>query len=139
VERPPSVAPQQSAVSAPVAAPLPSAPSQEPRENAAGQIGAVVAGYARALESRDIAELRRVYPSMTSDQRNAFEDFFRSTRSLQAALSVTGLQVDGATAEAQLTGSFDYVTTAGVAEHRPVSFRAALRREGNAWTLLAVR
>jgi serine/threonine-protein kinase len=138
-ERPPVVAQQQSPVSAPIAAPLPAAPPQEPRENAAAQIAAVVTAYARAVESRDIGELRRVYPSMTSEQRNAFEDFFRSTRSLQAALSVAGLQVDGSSAEAHLTGAFDYVTTAGVAEHRPVSFRAALRREGGAWTLVAVR
>jgi serine/threonine-protein kinase len=139
VERPPVVAQQQSAASAPVVAPLPAAPAPEPRENVAAQIAAVVAAYARALESRDIGELRRVYPSMSADQRNSFEDFFRSTRSLQAALSVAGLQIDGSSAEAHLTGSFDYVTTAGVAEHRPVSFRAALRRDGNTWTLVAVR
>jgi serine/threonine protein kinase len=138
VERPPTVA-QQSAVGAPIVAPSPAAPAQEPRENAAAQIAAVVAAYARALESRDIGELRRVYPSMTSEQRSAFEDFFRSTRSLQATLSVAGLQIDGSSAEANLTGSFDYVTTAGAAEHRPVSFRAALRREGSTWMLVAVR
>jgi hypothetical protein len=133
------VAQQQSPVSAPIAAPLPAAPPLEPRENAAAQIAAIVTAYARAVESRDIGELRRVYPSMTSEQRNAFEDFFRSTRSLQAALSVAGLQIDGSSAEAHLTGAFDYGTTAGVAEHRPVSFRAALRRDGGAWTLVAVR
>jgi serine/threonine-protein kinase len=141
-ERPLTVTQQQSSAPTasvmPVSPPAP-APVQEPRENAAEQIAAVVAAYARALESRDIAELRRVYPSMTAEQRRAFEEFFRSTRSLDAALSVSGLQVDGSTAEAQLTGTFNYVTTAGVTERRPVSFRAALRREGSSWTLVAVR
>ena len=142
VERPSIVAQQQSSASVPAVAPIsPPAPAtvQEPRDNAAEQIAAVIAAYARALESRDIGELRRVYPSMTADQRRAFEEFFRSTRSLDASLSVASLQVDGATAEAQLTGSFNYVTTGGVTERRPVSFRAALRREGSAWTLVAVR
>ena len=64
---------------------------------------------------------------------------FRSTRTLDATLTIAGLQIDGASAEAHLTGSFDYVTTAGVTEHRPVNVRAALRREGAAWTLTAVR
>jgi hypothetical protein len=76
---------------------------------------------------------------MTAEQRNAFEEFFRSTRTLDATLTIAGLQIDGASAEAHLTGSFDYVTTSGVTEHRPVSFRAALRRDGGAWILTAVR
>jgi len=139
VERPSSVAQQQSSAPTPAGVPPPPAPVQEPREHAAEQIAAVIAAYARALESRDIGELRRVYPSMTADQRRAFEDFFRLTRSLDASLSVAGLQIDGAAAEAQLTGSYNYVTTAGVTERRPVSFRAALRREGSSWTLVAVR
>ena len=136
-----SVATQQSSASPPTTTQLPPAPTppSESREDVAAQVAAVVAAYARALESRDVDELRRVYPSMTPAQRSAFEDFFRSTRSLRAALTVGELQIDGSAAEAQLVGSFNYITSAGVAEQRPVSFRAALRREGTVWKLVAVR
>jgi len=134
-----SIATQQPSASAPAATQLPPAPAPESHADVAAQVAAVVAAYARALESRDIDELRRVYPSMSSAQRSAFEDFFRSTRSLRAALSVSELQVDGSSADAQLVGSFNYITSAGVAEQRPVSFRAALRREGTVWKLVAVR
>jgi serine/threonine-protein kinase len=121
---------------APVPPPVPAAPS--PAVTGAA-INAIIASYARAIESRDIAELRRAYPGMTTDQRRAFEDFFGSTRSLRAALAVSDLQVDGASAEARLTGTYEYVTTAGNTERRPVSFRATLRREGEAWKLMVVR
>jgi serine/threonine-protein kinase len=133
-------APQQLPLaSPPTVSQLVPAPAVESRESAAAQIATVVAAYARALESRDIDELARVYPTMSSSQRGAFEDFFRSTRSLRASLTVGGLQVDGPSADAQLNGSFDYITSAGVPEHRPVSFRAALRRDGTVWKLVAVR
>lgn len=123
------------------AASPPPAPTATPRAatNPAPEINSIIASYARAIESRDIAELRRVYPEMTADQRRAFEDFFRSTRSLRAALSVSDLQVDGATAEARLSGTYEYVTTAGATERRPVSFRATLRHDGGAWKLVMVR
>ena len=134
-----SIATQQPSASSPAATQLPPAPAPESHADVAAQVAAVVAAYARALESRDIDELRRVYPSMSSAQRSAFEDFFRSTRSLRAALSVSDLQVDGSSADAQLVGSFNYITSAGVAEQRPVSFRASLRRDGTVWKLVAVR
>jgi hypothetical protein len=138
-EQQPSTVTQQPAANPPIVTQLPPAPATESREDVAAQVAAVVAAYARALESRDIDELRRVYPSMSAAQRSAFEDFFRSTRSLRAALSVSELQIDGSSADAQLVGSFNYITSAGVAEQRPVSFRAALRRDGTVWKLVAVR
>jgi hypothetical protein len=109
-----------------------------PRDNVSEQVAGVIVAYARALESLDLAELRRVYPSMSTQQRTAFEDFFRSIRTLKATLSVAGLQVDGASAEAQVTGAFDYVTTGGANEHRDVRFTATLHRERGAWSLSAV-
>jgi len=129
----------QSNVSAPVVAAPTNTPPPVARENVAEQVGLVISAYARALESLDVGELRRVYPSMTSEQRRAFEDFFHSVRSLRASLGVSGLQVDGASAEAQVTGSFDYVTTSGGDEHRKVNFGATLRRVQGVWTLASVR
>ena len=101
-------------------------------------MAAVIAAYARALETLDLNELRHVYPAMSAQQRNAFGDFFRSIRTLKATLSVAGLQVDGGSAEAQVTGSFDYVTTSGSTEQRNVRFVATLRRDKGAWGLAAV-
>ena len=136
VERTPPVT--QSSAAAPAAVTPPPTTAPAPRENVAEQVNAAIAAYARALESLDVAQLRRAYPAISADQRKAFEDFFRSIRSLKAALSVGNLQIDGASAEAQVTGSFDYVTTNGSDEHRPVSFVATFHRDRGSWTLAAV-
>jgi serine/threonine-protein kinase len=135
-ERTPSVT--QSSTPTPVVTPPASAPATALRENVAEQVNAVVAAYAHAIESLDTGELRRVYPAITAEQRHAFDDFFGSVRSLKASLSVSGLQVDGGSADAQVAGAFDYVTTSGATEHRPVRFVATLHRDRGAWTLAAV-
>jgi hypothetical protein len=138
--RPSAVTPQQANTSVPVPAPTAApAVTPAPRENAAEQIGNVIDAYARALETLDVSELRRVYPSMSSQQRSAWEDFFQSIRSLKATLAVGSFQLDGASAEAQVTGSLDYVTSAGATQHRNMRFVATLKRDRGAWTLAAVR
>jgi serine/threonine-protein kinase len=136
VVRTPAVTQSSAAVPAAVAPP-PTATSA-PRENVAEQVNAAIGAYARALESLDVAQLRRTYPAISSDQRKAFEDFFRSIRTLKATLNVGTLQVDGASAEAQVTGSFDYETSNGSNERRPVSFVATLRRERGSWVIAAI-
>ena len=136
VERTPAVT--QSSAGVPAAAAPPPTAAPAPRENVAEQANAAIAAYARALESLDVGQLRRAYPAISADQRKAFEDFFRSIRTLKATLAVGNLQIEGASAEAQVTGSFDYVTTNGSSERRPVSFVATLRRDHGSWILAAV-
>jgi eukaryotic-like serine/threonine-protein kinase len=121
--------------------PPPTTPVPPPRPPAdpSAEIGQVVAAYARAIESRDIATLRRAYPGMTDAQRSAFEGFFRDTRSLDASLTVSDLQVNGSAAEARLSGTYEFVTSSGTPERRPVSFRASLVRENGVWKLMMVR
>ena len=137
-ERASAATPPQSSTSVAVPAPAPTAATATVRENVSEQVGSIIAAYARALESLDLNELRRVYPAMSAEQRGAFADFFRSIRTLKATLGVAGVQVDGASAEAQVKGAFDYVTTSGATEHRNVSFVGTFRREHGAWTLAAV-
>jgi serine/threonine protein kinase len=106
-----------------------------PREG----VAAAVAVYARAIESRDIAAVRRAYPGITSDQARGFEQFFEAARSINVTFRVTGLDTSGNSAEARLVGTYEYVTTAGKTERQPVSFGATLRYEGSAWRLTSVR
>jgi hypothetical protein len=117
----------------PSAAPAPTA------ANSAAEIGGVIDVYARAIESRDMAELRRVYATITSDQASAFSDFFKSTRLLRATLAVKSLQVDGNHATARVAGTYEFTTSSGRAQQQTVSFEADLRHDGGAWKLVAVR
>ena len=107
--------------------------------NAANEIGNVIDAYARAIESRDMSQLRRVYTAITNDQASAFSDFFSSTRALRAVLAVKNLQVDGNRATAHVAGTYEFTTTAGRAQQQPVTFQAELRHDGGNWKLVAVR
>ncbi|HEX2722139.1 MAG TPA: protein kinase [Gemmatimonadaceae bacterium] len=108
-------------------------------ENAASEIAGVVAAYARAIESRDIAAVRRAYPGLTAEQARGFEQFFESTRSINVTFRVVGLETSGNSADARLVGTYEYTTTGSRTEKQPVSFAATLRSDGSSWRLVSVR
>jgi ketosteroid isomerase-like protein len=116
-------------------------PTQQstPAPNPAVEIGAAVAAYARAIESRDVAAVRRAYPAITATQARGFEQFFGSVRTLKASFTVSGLEVSGSSADARLVGSYDYVTESGKAVLQPVTFQATFRKDGNGWQIAMVR
>lgn len=136
---PPSTIPsasvaQQSLSTVPATQPTqPAAPA-----NPSVEIGAVVASYARALESRDVATVRRAYPGLTTSQSKGWEQFFSTLRSLRVALTMNGLDVSGSSADAKIAGTYDYVTDAGKSVQQAVSFLATFRREGGTWQLVSV-
>lgn len=132
--------PPQVVTAAPVVAP----PKQETPPPAAAppttaDIAPAVEAYARAIESRDIGAIRRVYSGLTSEQQRNFEVFFQSARSVNVTLRVLNFEPSGASADARLVGSFDYVTAAGRTERLPVSSAATFRHDGNVWRLVSVR
>lgn len=99
----------------------------------------MIAAYGRAIGTRDVGEVRRVYVGMTPQQQSQWESFFTSVRSMSATFQVASLDVSGSTAVAHLTGVYEYVTRAGRTERQPVTFEATLQREGDRWKLQAVR
>jgi len=99
----------------------------------------VVQAYARAIESRDVGAIRRVYPGLSGDQQRRFEQFFESARNINVTFRVDNVEGTANSAEARLVGSYEYVNSAGRTDRQPVSFAASLRREAGAWRLVSVR
>jgi hypothetical protein len=125
-------------------APVVTPPKQEtapaaPAAATVADIAPVVEAYARAIESRDIGAIRRVNPGLTSDQQRNFEAFFQNARSVNVTFRITNLESTGASADARLVGSFDYVNTENREQRLPVSLAATFRHEGSAWRLVSVR
>jgi len=117
---------------APAVAPAP----VDPRPD----IQKVIDDYARALESRDVGQVRRAYPGLTSAQQQSWQDFFQSVRNLKAGLTVTAVHLAGLTAEAIVSGVYEYDNaTTGRAERRPVTFRAVLAVDSSGWRLTTIR
>ena len=144
---PPPTPQRESVVTAPVVTPpvappavtvAPKSPVSE-TESPATAIGTIVAAYGRAIGTRDVAEVRRVYAGMTPQQQSQWQSFFTSVRSMTATFQVASLDVSGSSAVARLTGLYEYVTRAGRSERQPVAFEATLRRDGERWTLQSVR
>jgi hypothetical protein len=118
--------------------PPPAAPATpaDPRAD----IQRTIDDYARALESRDVGQIRRAYPGLTAAQQQSWRDFFGSVRNLKATLSVTAVSVAGATADAVVSGVYEYDNArTGRVERRPVTFRALLSADQAGWRLTAIR
>jgi protein kinase-like protein len=126
--------PPQRVPQPPAAAPPP-API-DPRAD----IQRVVDEYARALESRDVDQVRRAYPGLTPAQQQSWKGFFESVRNLKAGLTVTAVRFTGVTAEAIVSGVYEYDNAGtGRVERRPVTFRATLAVDSTGWRLTTIR
>ena len=123
----------------PAPAPQPAAPAPvaaDPRPD----IEKVIADYARALESRDIDQVRHAYPGLTGAQQGSWQTFFDRVRNLKANLGVANLNITGASADATVSGVYEYDNAStGRAERRPVTFRVTLARDANGWRITAIR
>jgi serine/threonine-protein kinase len=120
----------------PPAAPAATPAPVDPRPD----IQKVIDDYARALESRDVGQVRRAYPGLTSPQQQSWQDFFQSVRNLKAGLTVTAVRLSGFTAETIVNGVYEYDNaTTGRAERRPVTFRAILVVDSSGWRLTTIR
>jgi serine/threonine protein kinase len=116
-------------------APQPVAPPVDPR----AQIEAAIANYARALESRDTAQVRRANPGLTAAQEKGWEDLFKAVRNLKATLRVATIDVKSGTADVLVNAlyEFDNATT-GRVERRPGTFHASFVSDSAGWRLNAI-
>jgi serine/threonine protein kinase len=131
-------APAPAPARAPTAAPAP-APTPPPVDPTP-EIRRVIGDYSNAIEAKSLADLRRVYPSMTSLQQRGWEQFFQIVRDVDAKLSVGQLDVDKDTAGAQVTGTYTYRNTStGRTEQQPVAFHASLKKTAGQWLISQIR
>ena len=104
------------------------------------EIQKLIENYAGALESGDVEQVRRAYPGLTAAQQQSWQRFFDHVRNLKANLTITDLSVASSTAEATVSGVYEYDNAStGRAERRPVTFRASLTRDASGWRLTTVR
>jgi len=117
----------------------PESPPPAPAPPTAADVTPVLEAYARAIESRDVSAIRRVYPGLTADQQHGFEQFFESARKINVTFRVASVEGTATTADVRVTGRYEYETSAGHAERQTIGFAAALKRDGSAWRLVSLR
>jgi hypothetical protein len=105
-----------------------------------GAIDEVVSRFERALESRDLAVLRSVYPAITPAQRNEWSAFFRNAASVRADFSSNEARLTSTGADVAVIGSLRFTdrTTRAPVEQM-VTFRTSLRRGPGGWTMRSLQ
>jgi len=131
-----SVQPTAPPAAAPVPAPTPVPPSAP--ENPRPLIESAIQTYARALESRDVQQLRRAYPGLSTQQEQVWRDFFATVTDLKVDLVIKQLQITGDVAEAQVEGVSQF-TQNRRSQQQPMSFHATLDRTSGAWRIGSIR
>jgi serine/threonine protein kinase len=90
--------------------PAPATPA-EPTPEAA--IAEVLTRYERAIESRDLAAMKRVWPGMPASQESAFKNEFSHTSRIGVDITSPKITVTGTTATVTFVRRYEAVTTDG--------------------------
>src|SRR5256714_3192691 len=115
-------------------------PVTHPPADARLEIKALIADYERALESRDLAEIRRAYTGLTPAEPATFSQFFESVPDLKAALTIDRLIIAGPSADAIVSGVYEYRDTkTGRSRRDTTTFRATLVQDSLGWHLSSIR
>jgi len=122
------------------AAPAPAAvaeaiPSEAERR---AQITAIIAAYAQALQNRNLARVRELYPTMPASTEQKLRQALPGMDDLQVRLSVGQVDFVDAGAVAQVTGSWTY-RERGKRETLPADNRYRLERRGTGWVITEIR
>jgi serine/threonine protein kinase len=144
--RPPSETIPERTAPAPASqvAPSPSPPAPpaapQPPADPTPDIRAVIAAFGSAVESQNIDNIRRVYPSLTPTQQRSWQQFFQTVRDVKAQLNVANLDVSNGAAEAQVTGLYTYLNNSTrQTEKLPVAFHMSLKKESGGWRIIQMR
>ncbi len=97
----------------------------------------VIRAYAAALEAKDVAAVRRLYPSMTDRRERELRESLPNLRNLRVQLSVTDVQLAGDLATATVTGSWSFVAGGNHTE-LPANNVYSLARRGE-WVITEIR
>ncbi|HEX9580961.1 MAG TPA: Ig-like domain-containing protein [Gemmatimonadales bacterium] len=121
-------------VATPAAAARPT--SVDPRE----AVGAVIQEYARALESRDITEVRRVYPGIPANQEAQVAQTLRSLDNLKVTLTVQRLEIREDVARADVSGQYNFFSRDNRRnENLPVRLQMVLELRGGGWRIQSIQ
>lgn len=122
-----------------VSAPEPPAaqPTATPVVAPEAAIRGLLEDYRKAIESGDLERVRAAYPGVTSNQAQAWRDFFATVRDLRATFDVLDLTIDGTSAEARVRATYHY--RADRDQVQSFEFEASFSRRSDGWILTRIR
>ena len=93
--------------------------------------------YRRAIESRDLSQLRQAYPGMTDEQERGWRNFFGNVTDLTAQLRILELDHSGDDGSARVEATYRYRMNRS--QEQTFVFTATFSRTTQGWRLTAVQ
>jgi tetratricopeptide (TPR) repeat protein len=135
-----SVAPPQPPSAPPPPAPKPA--SVEPEKSAPSPnalIAEVVDQYEAALERRDLAGLKRVWPSLGGTQETAIRSDFRNSKRIEVEVVSPQIAVRDDTATVRFLRRYTFDSVEGPTYQSQSNTTMTLQRSGNAWVITQIQ
>ncbi len=108
----------------------------DPRE----AVDALIQAYARALESRQISEVRKVYPGIQPEQETQLSTTLRSLEQLKVTFKIGALDVRGDEATATVSGQYEFFSRENRRTERlPVNIVATMQNGASGWMIRQIR
>ena len=95
--------------------------------------------YTSALEHRDIAALKTVWPGLGGREQMAIENDFQNARSLSVSFVNPKVEISGSAATVSGVRQYSIVTRDGQALRSETVTTLSLKRAGNDWLIDSVR
>ena len=121
----------------PVGAPRPEPPDPlvSPAAGVEDMVREVIAEYVRGMESRDLAALKRVWPSLGGTQERAIQTEFANARTLQTQFTEPRITITGDITTVTGFRMYSLVTLDGQRLSSVTKTTMTLRRNGDAWLI----
>jgi serine/threonine-protein kinase len=134
-------------VAPPVAPPPPAAtqpaPSPAPAESAAASAEAairdVLGKYEAALEARSLDALRKIWPTMSNNQRALIRQEFEQARRIEVDIVEPHIAVAGTTATVLFVRHYEFQPVGGQPQRADTPTTMTLRRVDGAWVIESIR
>jgi serine/threonine protein kinase len=121
-----------------VPAPLPAPPPAPAQPTAQEAVAATLRRYTAALEQRDVAALKAVWPGLSRSQQAAVEAEFANARSINVELASPRIDVIGATATVTAVRHYSLSTRDGQQLRSDTSTTLTLRQAPGGWVIESV-
>jgi len=135
---PPPASPLPAAVAAPAPAPTP-APPPAPVENSGAAIQDVLARYKSALETRDLAALKQIWPGLSGRQESAIKAEFDNSRTIAVTLKSISPTITKDTATVVCRREYVVTTTDRRTLNSATRMTMTLDRKNGAWQIDNIR
>jgi serine/threonine protein kinase len=122
----------------PEPAPAPVAVPAPPQPTAQEAVAAILRRYTAALEQRDIAALKAVWPGLSRPQQAAVESEFANARSISVELASPRIDVNGSAATVTAVRHYSLHTRDGQQLRSDTSTTLTLRQASSGWVIESV-